>query len=71
MLTIASAAGETSAAPKPCSAREPISIPDELETPLTNDATVKTATPAKNRRRRPNRSAIRPPSSRNPPNVSV
>ena len=30
---------------------------------------VNTATPIRNRRRRPKRSAERPPSSRNPPNV--
>src|SRR3954469_16379953 len=37
--------------------------------PHRNEATVKTATPTMKTRRRPNRSAARPPSSRNPPKV--
>ena len=45
VVTIESAAGETSAAPRPCSARPPISMPDDVAMPLTSEATVKTATP--------------------------
>jgi hypothetical protein len=38
---------------------------------FASDATVKIVTPSVNRSRRPNRSAERPPSSKNPPKVSV
>ena len=68
---IASAAGETRAPPKPCNARAPISIASDVPAPLSSEAKVKIAIPATNRRRRPSRSAIRPPSSRKPPNISV
>ena len=71
VVTIESAAGETSAPPKPCSARPAISTPDESATPLIADATVKTTTPAMKSRWRPRRSDARPPSSRNPPKTSV
>src|SRR5215218_9233492 len=37
--------------------------------PHRNEAMVKTATPTRKTRRRPSRSAARPPRSRNPPNV--
>jgi hypothetical protein len=50
VVTIESAAGETSAAPRPCNARPPISTPEEVAMPLISDAMVKTATPAMNRR---------------------
>ena len=68
---IASAAGEMNAAPRPCSARQPISIPEDCARPLSSDATVKTTSPNRNRRLRPSRSPARPPSSRKPPNTSV
>ena len=67
----ASAAGESSAPPRPCRPRAAISISCELASALTNDATEKTTTPAMNSVRRPSRSAARPPSSRKPPNSSV
>ena len=38
--------------------------------PQTSDATVKIAMPTRNTRRRPSRSATRPPNSRSPPNVT-
>src|SRR6266536_590657 len=57
VVRIDSAAGESSAAPSPWRARKPIS-----------DPTVNSATPAMNRRRRPSRSAMRPPSRSTPPN---
>ena len=66
-----SAAGETNAAPKPWRARAPINIVSEVASPLSRDANAKIAVPATNSRRRPIRSAMRPPSSRKPPNISV
>ena len=45
---IESAAGETSAAPKPWSARAPISIVSEVASPLSSEATAKIAVPATN-----------------------
>ena len=71
VVTIESAAGETRAAPSPCSARPPTSIPDEVATPLTREAAENKATPAMKRRCLPSRSAARPPRSRNPPKTSV
>ena len=46
VVTIESAAGETSAAPRPCSARPPTSMPDDVATPLISEAPVKTTSPA-------------------------
>src|SRR3954469_14436144 len=66
-----SAAGETSAAPRPCSARDATSHSDDVASPLSSDAVVKTITPATKTLRRPTRSPARPPSSRKPPNTSV
>ncbi len=69
VVMIDSAAGVMSAAPKPCTAREAISTPSDHARPQRNDATVKITTPISNTRRRPSRSAARPPSRRKPPNV--
>ena len=69
VITIESAAGEMIAAPRPCTARAPISIPSDCARPQTSEAAVKTTTPTRKTRRRPSRSAARPPSSRKPPNV--
>src|SRR4051812_25447252 len=71
VMMIESAAGETSAPPRPCSARPAISIPDDWARPLSSDAAENTMTPATNSRLRPSRSAARPPSSRKPPKTSV
>ena len=71
VVMIASVAGEMIAAPSPCTARAAISTPIEPESPQASDATENSATPAMNTRRRPSRSAARPPSSRKPPNVIV
>ena len=71
VVMIDSAAGDTSAAPRPCSARQAMSISPDCDSPLASDATVKITTPARKMRLRPNRSPARPPSSRNPPNTSV
>ncbi len=68
---IESAAGERIAAPRPCTARAAISIPSELDRPQASEAAVNSATPTMNTRRRPSRSAARPPSSRKPPKVSA
>jgi hypothetical protein len=68
---IESAAGEMSAAPKPCSARKPISIPEVVAMPFRNDATVKTTSPTRKSRFRPRRSPARPPSRRKPAKTSV
>ena len=67
---IANAAGVISAAPNPCAARAPTSTPAVEANPLTRDAVVKTARPVIRTRRRDSRSAIRPPSSNPPPDIS-
>ena len=63
-----SAAGESKAPPKPWTARNAISDPSDQARPHMSEAPVKTASPVMKIRRRPNRSARRPPSSRKPPN---
>jgi hypothetical protein len=63
------AAGGTSAAPKPCTARAPISRPADPDRPASSDADVNNARPVSSVRRRPSRSAALPPNSRNPPSV--
>ena len=67
---IDSAAGVTIAAPKPCTPRAAISIPDDVESPQTSEAAPKIASPAMKTMRRPMRSAARPPRRRKPPYVS-
>ncbi len=71
MSTIESADGDISAAEIPCSARSTISIVGEMERPISNDSTVKLASPTSKILRCPKMSAARPPSNRNPPNVSA
>ncbi len=71
VVTIESAAGETSAAPRPCRARAAMRTFADGARPSSTDAAVNTTTPARKRRRRPNRSAARPPRSRNPPKSRV
>ena len=68
---IESAAGEISAAPRPCKAREPMSMPSVEARPSSSDAPVKMTSPIRNSRLRPSRSPARPPRSRKPPNTSV
>ncbi len=68
---IDSAAGDTIAPPNPWNPRATSSSASDWETPQTSDATENSAIPAMNSRRRPSRSASRPPSSRKPPNISV
>src|SRR5581483_9121832 len=68
---IESAAGEMNAAPSPCKARKPISMPEFTASPFRSEAVVNTTTPARNSRLRPRRSPARPPSSRKPPKSSA
>src|SRR3954449_4374964 len=71
VVMIDSAAGETSAAPRPCTPRAKISTSPELARALAADAALKSAMPIRNSLRRPMRSAARPPRSRKPPNIRV
>ena len=71
VVRIERAAGEMIAAPRPWTARAATSVPVEFESPHANDAAANTISPTMKIRRRPNRSATRPPSSRNPPNVNA
>ena len=65
-----SATAETTAPPRPCTARAAISMFCEVESPQASEASVKSAIPPRKSRRWPNRSPSRPPSSRKPPKVS-
>src|SRR5580765_4256172 len=67
VITIDRAAGEMIAPPSPCTARDAISIPSDCASPHASEASVNSATPTMNTRRRPSRSAARPPSSKKPP----
>ena len=67
VVRIESAAGESIAAPSPWSERKAISDASDQASPSSSELTVKSASPATNSRRRPSRSASRPPSSRKPP----
>ena len=71
VVMIDSAAGETIAAPSPCTARATISQPSDWAIPPANEATENSTSPSMNMRLRPSRSESRPPSSRKPPKVSV
>ena len=68
---IESAAGEISAAPRPCSARKPISSPELVDIPSSSEAAVKITRPMRKSRLRPSKSPARPPSRRKPPKTSV
>ncbi len=71
VVMIESVAGEMIAAPMPCTARAATSTPIEPASPQASEAAENSASPAMNIRRRPSRSAARPPSSSKPPNVIV
>jgi hypothetical protein len=71
VVMIESAAGEMSAAPRPCTPRKMISTSPELASALASEAPLNSASPARKSARRPMRSAARPPSSRKPPKSSV
>ena len=62
-----SAAGIIIAAPKPWAIREPTSAAELPANPPVNDEIANNVVPAIRIRRLPSRSAIRPPSSMNPP----
>lgn len=66
----ASAAGPDRAAPMPWTARAPSSTAPFGASAPTSAASVNSATPASKTRRLPNTSANRPPTSRNPANVT-
>ena len=68
---IESAAGEAIAAPRPWTARAMISQVSLAASPPASEATEKSAIPIMKTRRRPKKSASRPPSSRKPPKVRV
>src|SRR3954468_1023561 len=70
-VTSEKAAGESSAAPRPWTARAEMSHTSLWARPPASEAPAKRMRPAMNSRRRPSRSANRPPSSRKPPKVSV
>ena len=63
--------GARTAAPTPCTARAAISTPPLCATPAARLAAVNSPSPSRNTRLRPKRSAARPPSSRNPANVTT
>src|SRR4051794_4932016 len=67
VVRIDNAAGESSAAPRPCSERKAISEPSDHARPLSSELTVNTSSPMTKSRRLPSRSARRPPSSSAPP----
>jgi hypothetical protein len=67
----ASADGATSAAPVPWTARAATSAAAEGASAHASDAAANTSSPARNARRRPERSATRPASRSPPPKVSV
>src|SRR4051795_8779836 len=71
VATIESAAGERIAAPRPWTARAAISCPELLASPPASEARAKSTSPNMKTRRRPSRSARRPPSRRKPPKVST
>src|SRR5439155_17984868 len=68
VISSESAAGARSAPPRPCTARNAISDASDQARPQSNELTAKRASPPTKSRRRPSRSAKRPPSSRTPPN---
>jgi hypothetical protein len=68
---IESAAGVMIAAPRPWNARAPISDASDHARPATRDEMVKRVIPRRKMRRRPSRSAARPPRSRKPPKKSA
>ena len=70
-VTIDSAAGDTIAAPRPWNARATMSWMSVCASPPASEATPNRIRPEMNMRRRPSRSAMRPPSSRKPPNTST
>src|SRR3954451_21847302 len=71
VVSSASDDGAAIAAPTPCSARAPSSHAWLCANPPASDASVNSAMPKTNVRRRPRMSPMRAPSSSSPPNVSA
>jgi hypothetical protein len=71
VVTSDSAAGEMIAAPRPWTARAATSHTSDWARPPAREATENSTRPAMKTRRRPSRSARRPPRSRKPPKVRV
>ena len=69
VIRIESAAGVIAAAPTPCSARAATRAPSDQASPASSEARANNPTPAMKTRRRPSRSAARPPSRSRPPKV--
>ena len=65
------AVGVMIAAPTPWNTRAARSAAGDQASPHISDAAVNNRTPAMNRRRRPSRSAARPPSKSRPPKLSA
>jgi hypothetical protein len=65
-----SAVGAMMAAEIPCTTRDPMSTGPDHASPHVNDEAANRPAPIMNMRRRPSRSAKRPPSSRKPPKLS-
>ena len=70
-ITIDRAAGSMIAAPMPWTARAAIMKPAPVASAAASDAALNSPSPSIRMRRRPSRSAARPPRSKNPPNVSA
>lgn len=70
-MTRDKAAAASTAAARPCTARAATSAGPLGASPPAREATEKTVRLAMNMRRRPSRSASRPPSSKSPPKVST
>ncbi len=68
---IDSALGVMIAAPIPWKPHAPISAVSDQASPQRSEASVNRTTPTMNTRRRPSRSAARPPSRSKPANVSA
>ena len=71
VMTVASAAGDISAAPTPCSARPTSRTAAPPESAHTIDDAMNSDKPSRVTRRAPTRSAIRPPRSISPPKNTV
>ena len=70
-VSMASVIGTTNAAASPSTARVTIMTAADGASADPSDAAANTAVPATSTRRRPSRSPVRPPSSRNPPNGTM
>ena len=70
VVMIDSAAGDSIAAPRPCPARAAKKTAALVASAEASEATVNTPRPVRKTRRRPSRSAARPPSSSRLPKTS-